>query len=206
MKVSTPAKKQQPLVTAGVQEARCFSVVDLGTQETEYEGVVKYQRKLKFFFELPEFQITYEKDGVEVTAPQVINIEFTNSGSPKGKLKPAMEAWVGKPIEQIDFIADCVGRPASLSIVHKVSKKGSTYANIASITALSPKLIAMLAPQHNKDMHFDIDVDEFDSDNFKNLYKWVQEDIMKSEEYKEYVELKQQNRPAGLPEDIPFDM
>jgi hypothetical protein len=198
MKVPTSGSNREPrpLIPAGAQESRCFGVVDYGTHENEYEGEVKLQRKIKFFFELHEHPITYTKDEVEVTAPQVINVEFTLSASPKGKLKPAVEAWTGKSIDTIDIINDLIGLPASITVAHQTSKKGTTYAKIIAIAPLSEKLVKLMPEQFNPSMGFSIEENGFDSPEFSALYNWVQEDIKKSVEYREYL--------SG-PKDKPFD-
>ena len=211
MKVSSTSNKApRELVPKGPQEAICYGAIDMGHQSFTWEGETKIAHKIRYFFEIPECMITYtNKDGDQVTAPQVINCEFTISSSPKGKLKPAIEGWLGKEIDTVDIIKDCVGSCAQLNVVHKMSKKGTVYANIGSISALSPKLAKLMPEQHNPTMTFDIDEDGFASDKFKALYPWLREVVEESVEFKDYIKIKLASNPAVAQDwteddDIPF--
>ena len=39
-------------VPAGIHTARCYRIIDLGTQKSEYEGQVKMSRKIKICWEV----------------------------------------------------------------------------------------------------------------------------------------------------------
>ena len=39
-------------VPAGLHLARCYRIIDIGTQRSEYDGVEKKQRKISLFWEL----------------------------------------------------------------------------------------------------------------------------------------------------------
>lgn len=190
--------KEREIVPADSYDAWCYGSVEMGTQDGEYQGEATVAKKIRLFFEIPELMITYEKDGKEVTAPQVINIEYTNSSGKKAKIKPILEAWTGIPIDQIDLVTDILGRPARINVIHKTSAKGSTYANIASIAKAKEKDVKALPPMHNPPMGFCVDDHGFESEEFLSLYDWLKKDIMKSHEYREYL-----NGPEMTP-DVPF--
>ena len=51
VKENTAAKKFE-IAPAGSHMGRLYSIIDLGTQKSEWEGKVNFLRKVKFFFEL----------------------------------------------------------------------------------------------------------------------------------------------------------
>jgi hypothetical protein len=85
--VGTPAPE-------GTHTARCFAVIDLGTQTSEWQGQQVSKRKVLLGFELPDELHTFdEKEGPK---PFSIWSRFTASLHPKGQLRPMLEAWRGR--------------------------------------------------------------------------------------------------------------
>lgn len=191
---------QEP-IKADVYEGRCYSIIELGTQEEEYQGEIKHVPKVMFFFELPELMMEFEKEGEKVTAPRVISAEYTNSTSKKAKLKGIVEAWTGLSIEDIEM-NNLAGMPATITVKNTTSKQGKLYASVQAITKMKDKYAEALAPQHNPTLVFSIDEDGFDSPKFEQIYGWVKDKIKKSAEYQEY--LNGPKKAEESEEDIPF--
>jgi len=168
-------------IDAGTHKARLISIVDLGSQPYEYQGVEKTRPRIFLTFELPDETITV--DGVE--KPMVISSEFTMSLSDKGYLKPVIEGLLGRkitPAEQANFSSDefekLIGTPCMLSVVHN-EKEGKTYANIATV---SPLMKGLEVPaQVNPSVIYD--VAEKESDKFKALPEFLQNKIKLSVEW-----------------------
>lgn len=119
-------KKQ--LVPEGMQNAVCYSVVDLGTQTTTWEWQEISQRKVQITFETEH---KWEFDGVE--KPLVVGKRYTLSSSEKSALHKDLKSWTGKPVEAGFDVMSLVGKPAQLQIIHNKSQDGKTYANINTI-------------------------------------------------------------------------
>jgi hypothetical protein len=178
------AIKQSPkeitIIPEGSHVAILYSIVDLGTQEVEWQGQIKYQAKVRLTFELPNE--TKEFEGVE--KPLVIGAEYTLSLSDKARLKPVIEGIRGKRLtdEEIanfssDDFSNLVGKSCMLSVLH-THKDGATYANIASV---SPVPKGMTVPkQFNESTIYE--VSEGQSDKFKALPEFMRNKIMKSQE------------------------
>ena len=117
-------------VSAGLHYARLFALIDLGIQKEEYQGKPKETHKILFGFEFPDETITYTSNGKEITAPKILwPYDYTLSLSPKARLRRVLESWLGKTItpeveEKLD-LEKLIGRPAQVSIVHKI-KDGKT--------------------------------------------------------------------------------
>ena len=179
-----PEQKEFEKVPEGSHIARCISVVDLGTQVIEWAGKEKLSPKVSLRFEIPGERIQYkDKEGKEHDVPMTISQKYTRSLSEKANLRADLESWRGKAFtaEELDGfdIKSILGAPCMLSVVHVLSKDGSkTYANIKSIMKL-PK--GMEAPaQETASVLYDIDA--HDENVFQSLSKYLQEQILQSQE------------------------
>lgn len=177
MKLGSRKKPAIPPVEPGLYPAVCIGVVDLGEQETSFNGKTRYINQLQLTFELPYELI--EVDGE--MQPRWLSRRFTLSSSSKGSLRPFIETWLGRKFSDEaanDFeIFGLLGRPASLTVVH--SEDGQ-YANISSA---APLMKGMEAPQAKSEL-FLFDVDEWDDEAFGKLPEYLQELIQNSTQYK----------------------
>ena len=51
--MSEDSKPKYPTIPLGVQKARCISVIDLGTQENNWQGETSWKRQVLFEWEVP---------------------------------------------------------------------------------------------------------------------------------------------------------
>lgn len=184
---SSAPKKERELIPAKTHEAYCYGVIDLGTQKRPaYLGKPKDPaRSLMLLFEFTEVLREF-KEG-EPPAPAVKNVRYSYFTDEKSGLAKMCNSWLAKPVAEVDF-DKLAGTPASVTISHDVSKaNGKTYDNITLVAPLSEKLIPLMPPMHNPITNFSIEEHGFDSDNFKNLYEWIQDIIKESEEYQKYL-------------------
>ncbi len=148
------------LVPEGTHLARCYLMVDVGYQETNFG--TKLQVVLGF--EIPGELMD---DG----RPMIIYKTFTNSMHEKATLRISIESWRGKKLTETEARAfdlrNVLGHPCQLSIVHR-DVGGRTYANIAAITGL-PKGLPV-PEQVNPSICFDIDA----GDDPSILPNWLQ--------------------------------
>lgn len=166
---------------AGTHVARCYRVIDLGTQQVEWSGQIKHQRKVIVSWELCDKRMD---DGRPFTAHQ----RYTFSSSEKSHFRKHLESWRGKAFSDEDFgeggfdVRRLINVPCMLSVVH-ASKGDKTYANIGGVLAL-PK--GMNAPDlENETAFLSLEPDEFDQGVFDNLSDNIKDTIRKSPEYAE---------------------
>ena len=184
MKLGSRAKPAIPPVEPGTYFAVCIGAVDLGEQESTYNGKTRYVNQIQLIYELPTELI--EVDGE--MQPRWLSRRFSVALSNKGKLRQFLETWFGKKftdesIQEFDT-KELPGKPAMLSVV--LSEDGN-YANIASAAAL-PKGVPAPQPVNTP---FCFDIDEWDDERFTALPEYLQELIKNSTQY----------RNAHLPED-----
>ncbi len=185
----TPPPKseaQYKPVPVGNHVARCFQIVDLGTQTSTFEGETKQARKVRFVWELPnelkEFNGKQE--------PCAIGRTVTLSLHKKSTLRPLIESWLGRKLseEEIDSgawkLSDLLGMTCLLNVTN-TEKDGKTYANVQAVTPV-PK--GMVVPEAvNPTTWFFCGynglMEDFDTDVFMKLPDWMQQLIMSSPEY-----------------------
>lgn len=114
---------------AGLTQAVCVEIIDLGLQRSEYQGKEKVQRKVLFVWE------TSEK--MEGGSPFLLTKKYTASMWDKANLRADLEGWAGKKFTEEQSrsfdIEVFKGRNCLLNIVHSDNGK---YANIEGITPL----------------------------------------------------------------------
>ncbi len=169
---------ENELPPAGSCACRCIRVVDLGTQENDYDkDNIKLQRQVSLTWELAEL--------MESGKPFAISEIYTASINEKANLGKLLTAWRGKPFtddEKASFELDkLLGVAGLMSVTHKVNKKGDTKEKVGGIIPL-PK--GMSAPdQVNDPFLFEItDIDE--ETKLKELWGLERFIIAKSEEFK----------------------
>lgn len=175
------AEKKRELIPEGSYDAICYGVVELGTHTRVSKFGTKTNPEIMLMFEIPELEMTYEKDGKEVTAPRVINQKFNQFMADKANLRKFLEAWRGKSFtdEEVEtFSVDNVlGKGITLAIEHSQDGK---YANIKSVAPLHKSV--KLGKPYNPIINFGIS--DIHSEAFNDLYDWLKKIIMDSEEFK----------------------
>jgi len=180
-RTQTTSKKFE-IIPAGSYPARCYSMIELGTNEETYQGVSKMVNKVRITWELPtETMVFKEERGPE---PRVISKEFTLSMHEKANLRAFLENWRGKSFTEKEAeafdVTNLLGVPCLLSITHKAATNGNTYANISSVSLL-PK--GMECPDMINERQ-ELSFDDFNQELFDQLPDFIKEKISMSEEYK----------------------
>ncbi|MDH5244837.1 MAG: hypothetical protein OEW98_00185 [Betaproteobacteria bacterium] len=120
---------------AGVQQAVCCDVVDLGLRETPYGEKHKVDIRWQTAELMPSGQ------------PYLVNKRYTLSLNEKATLRHDLEAWRGKAFTDAEIegfdLERLIGVNALLNIVHGTGSKGGVFANVASIMPLAKKMTAV---------------------------------------------------------------
>lgn len=183
------------MTPAGVHIARCYRLIDLGTQTTEYQGQTKKQHKAMFGWEL------LGDDKMADGRPYSVSKRYTVSLHEKAQLRKDLEAWRGKtfsPEEEAAFdLSKVINAYCMLNIVHEVGKNGNEYANIASIMPL-PK--GMPKPEGVNDIQV-FDIDNPDMELFNSFSDKLKATIMSAPEWGQ---VKPTDAFADMENDIDF--
>jgi len=187
-------------VAQGTYLARCYGWIDLGTQESNFGGKLKKQRKLRILFELPT-----ELD--EEGKPETISQNYTAILSKDANLRRDLESWRGRaftPAELEAFdIDNVIGKPCMVTIKH-VERNGKTYADITAVTSVMKGTV--VPPQITPTMTFN--TEKWDQSAYAALPEYLQKWIAKSPEGQAALQGQPQGQLATAPStvsgDIPF--
>ena len=192
-------------VPAGTYVARCFSMVHIGTIPEEYQGETKEQNKVRISWELPtEKKVFNEEKGEQ---PYSVSKDFTLSMHEKANLRKFLESWRGRGFTEDEAksfdVTRLLEKPCMLSVIHKTSKQGKTYAEISSVSTL-PKGFEC-PPQINPTFEFSFE--NFSQEKFDSLPDWLKDKIKTSKEYRmvtfpEHTETTETTQVVD--DDIPF--
>jgi len=167
---------ERMVVPSGTYVARCYSIVDLGTQYSEKFGV--WSHKVLLQFELPTELMD---DG----RPLAISSKYTLSLNEKANLRHILESWLGRTITEKEekegfALGSMLGAPCLLAIIHADSN-GKTYANIAGVMSV-PKG-TQVPEQSNPIVSYDVENGK--DAVFTKLPEWIRTVIEQSKEFKD---------------------
>jgi len=174
--------QERQLPPADNLPARCVQIIDLGTQESEWEGVKSSKRKLRLTWELPTVEFTGQEGD---TYHPVVSREYTASLHEKSILRPMLEAWRGRPFSSDELenfeITKLLDATCLIQVTHKEKKTGGQYAAIANISKL-PK--GMECPDRVRPL-VEYSASEGGTETYQELPPWLQEKIFAAPEFHE---------------------
>lgn len=174
------------LIPSGVHIGRCFRIVDLGTQEEDFQGEMKLMPKVAIYWELHGEDDEGKPLVMDDGNPMFIWQEFTKSLGQKAKLRAALESWRGKPFTEDELkgfdISKLLNAYCMVNVTHRKSQKGKDYANVSSLTPLPAALRhAKPAPVLPSAI---FDLDHFNEALFNSFHEKLKEKINNSIERK----------------------
>lgn len=161
---------------AGTHLAICYGVIDLGTQEENFEGKQKKAEKVRIVWELPNETTTDGK-------PMSIGTFYTVSLHEKAKLRKHLEAWRGRPFTEEELkgfkLTNIIGKPCMLVVVHKPRANGDGVSDSVMSVSFPMKGMA-IPPMFNKPLIFDIE--NFDKAVYDSLPDFLKKMVALSPE------------------------
>lgn len=178
----------------GVYLARCYQMIDVGTQTSTGQYGTKKNRTVYIYWELlqdDEGDAVFMEDGEHVFS--LFN-SYTLSTNAKANLRKHIDAWRGIPLtdEQAeDFdITVLLDKFCKIQVTQTKSKDGSrTYANVGTIMSTKKK-----AEGVNPVVSFSID--DPDTDVFNALPEWLQNKIEDAPEWADMETEEETEAPA----------
>lgn len=179
---ATDNGQKREIIPAGNYVARCYQMIHIGTVIENIMGEDKTLNKVRIGWELPEELRTF--DVAKGEQPLVISKEYTLSLNEKATLRKTLASWRGKDFSEDECkgfnILKLIGVPCMLNIIHKTSKAGNDYADIAGVTPV-PK--SMKCPeQFNKSIVWDFEQPDYVL--LETLPDFIKDKIKSSVEYK----------------------
>lgn len=198
-------------VPAGMHLARCYKIVDLGSQKTEYMGQIKVQHKIML-----QFEVWSEDDQGSPTLtskgePLSISKNYTLTLSEKASLRNDLKTWRGRDFTTEELrgfeLKNVLGVWAMLSVSRDAGRDGKEYTNIQAIMPVPVHLKKAGLPEpHNTPAMYSIE--DHDPAVFETLSDNVKKKIMASPEFQSRNGINQSTTSADLADDeddgIPF--
>jgi hypothetical protein len=198
-------------VPSGSHVARCYSVIDLGTQTSTGQYGIKSQRKIQLGWEVlgdddDGNPIVIEVDGK--TLPLTIRKSYTMSLHEKAGLRKDLAGWRGRDFtddEAAGFdVSKLLGAYAMLNV--QISENnGKTYSNVASVSRLPNAFKDSKPAGVHKNVLFDID--KPDMAVFEKFHESLQKAIQTAPEWtgKKPTAESEGHASQSVPDDeIPF--
>jgi len=195
-------------VPAGSHLGRCYRIVDLGSQRSEYMGEVKVQRKITVYWELFGEDDSGEPLLTDDGKPMAIWKNYTLSWSENSNLRKDLQSWRNKPWTDAEArrfdLKTILGAYCMLNVIHRESG-GKTYANVATISPV-PSLIKQAGlPKPVNPNHLFM-ITEPDMALFETFGQGLKEKITSSPEWamRNTGGVKSAPSIAEMDDDIPF--
>lgn len=194
-------------VPAGMWLARCYRIIDLGTQKSEYQGTVKFLKKLMIQWEIHDEN---EHGNALQTAkgePLSISKNYTVSLAEAATLRKDLIGWRGR-----DFTADelrgfdlknILGAWCMVSVATAQGNNGKEYTNVIAVNPV-PASLKKTLPQGKNELKI-FDLQNPDMELFEGLSKGIKDRIESSPEWNAIKGKSAPSDPFGdMDETVPF--
>ena len=189
----------------GSHLGRLYKIVDLGTQQGEWEGKATYARKMIFYFELhgedDKGQPLVNDDG----KPLIVTKYYNASLGEKATLRKHLQTWLNLDFNKMPEgfkVENILGKFAMINVT-TYQKDGKTRASVEGLSAVPAIVVKHGLPEGVNEISI-FDLNKFDSAKFDALSDGIKKMIMSSPEYRA---LTKQSEPVESDisnDDIPF--
>ena len=198
-------------VPPGMHLARCYRIVDLGTQKSEWQGEVKHLHKVMLQFEVHGEDDSGKPLVTKKGEPMTISKNYTLSLGEKAALRKDLQTWRGKEFTSDELrgfeLKNILGHWAMLSVAKSTGGNGKEYTNIMTVNPVlaSVRKAGMPEPFNDTGLFY---IDNPDMEMFETFGKNLQEKIQSSPEWQ--ARSKHAAKPKGgsgfddLDSDVPF--
>ena len=211
VKASGGASTFKP-VPSGMHLARCYRIVDMGTQTTTWKGQSKQQPKVMLQFEVH----SEDSDGNPIVTdkgePMSISKNFTASLGENAILRQELENWRSRAFTADELkgfqLKNVLGAWAMLSVVKEQGNDGNEYTNISSINPVSSQIKKAGLPEGHNELKI-FDLENPDMALFETFGNKIKEKIQSTPEWNKKItpSSKLSSQSSGfddMADDVPF--
>ncbi len=200
-------------VPAGMHLARCYRIIDQGTQKSEYMGKEKYLPKVMIQFEIHSEDDKGTPLLTQDGRPLSIAKSFTLTLAEKSTLRKDLQMWRGRDFTAEELrgfeLKNVLGAWAMLNVTHTESN-GKTYTNIAGVNPVPANMKKAGLPNGVNELKI-FDIENPDMELFDSFSENLKKKIESSPEWQESRGSSSHKSSApksegieGLDDDIPF--
>jgi len=195
-------------VPPGSHLARCYRIIDLGTQKTEYLGQIKHLRKVMFGWELHG----EDNDGnpliTDKNEPMAIFKNYTLSLNDKANLRLDLQSWRGKPFTETEAmgfdIGVVLGKWCMLNVIQRPNKEGKIFSNVDTVSPV-PSLVSKAGLPEGFNFLQVFRLADPDMEMFETFSKGLKAKIEASPEWQAIKSIKAPQKTAVAPAKSGFD-
>lgn len=184
MQINKAGKGYQP-APKGTHEARCVSIIDMGTQPGSKQ-FPEPKRKIRFGFELlgketPDGKsfVAYREMALSNWIPPATTKSGKKNTQQPSALMQMLKAWMDVDDREYE-IDNVLGEYAKVTVIHTTSSNGKVYDNVDEVTEL-PKKPKVKGKEPL--VSFYMDEAPLDMEAFESLPDWLQTKIASSPEF-----------------------
>jgi hypothetical protein len=185
--VSEPKGGEYVLPPTGSHLARCYRVIDLGTQKTTWNGVEKAAKKCMIVWELHGENEKGEPLITDDGRPLAVSRRFTPSLSEKAALKAFLVAWRGREFTKEEkegfHLKNILDKWCMINITHDTGNNDKTYANVSSVSPVPVAIKKAGLPDGINPLVW-FDIDEPDMEVFDAFPDYLKKIISETPEWK----------------------
>lgn len=159
----TASNRPQP--PEGNHVGICVQILDLGTQQGEWQGKPKLNRKVRITWELPDERAVFDESKGE--QPFITSKTYNFSVSEKSTFRKDLESWRGRPFTDQELKDFDIERLLGVGAMVNLVKNENGYFDVATVAALPKSLKASLKEPENKPYYYSIEQGR--TDVFHNL-------------------------------------
>jgi uncharacterized protein YfkK (UPF0435 family) len=189
----------------GSHLGRLYKIVDLGTQQGEWEGKATYARKMIFYFELhgedDKGMPLVNDDG----KPLIVTKYYNASLGEKATLRKHLQTWLNLDFSKMPEgfkVENILGKFAMINVT-TYQKDGKTRASVEGLSAVPAIVQKHGLPEGINEISI-FDLNKFDSAKFDSLSDSIKKMIMSSPEYRALTQQPQSSSDDFGNDDIPF--
>ena len=123
---------------SGMHLARCYRIIDLGTQKSEYMGVSKLLHKIMLGWEIHGVNDDGSPIRMKDGRPFAMFKNYTFSWAEKANLRADLQSWRGKPFTQEEMrrfdLKNVLGAWCMLNVIEKPGSDNKMYVNVAGVS------------------------------------------------------------------------
>ena len=189
----------------GSHLGRLYKIVDLGTQQGEWEGKATYARKMIFYFELhgedDKGQPLVNDDG----KPLIVTKYYNASLGEKATLRKHLQTWLNLDFSKMPEgfkVENILGKFAMINVT-TYQKDGKTRASVEGLSAVPAIVVKHGLPEGVNEISI-FDLNKFDNAKFDALSDGIKKMIMSSPEYRALTQQPESSSDDLGNDDIPF--
>jgi hypothetical protein len=165
--------------------ARCYRIIDLGTQESTYMGNIKHLPKVMFQFEVHSEDSQGNATVTSKGDPMTVSKNFTLTLAEKSTLRKDLQTWRGKEFSAEELkgfeLKNVLGQWAMISVV-ETENNGKTYTNIATINPVPANMKKVGLPEGHNELKL-FSIADADLELFESFSDGLKDKIRKSPEW-----------------------